>query len=54
MRINAAARMHGLKYASLMNLLKIKGVELDRKSLAHIALHEPDSFKKLVDTIKAA
>jgi large subunit ribosomal protein L20 len=54
MRINAAARIHGLKYASFMNLLKIKGIELDRKSLAHIALHEPDSFKKLIDTVQAA
>ncbi len=53
MRINAAAREHGLKYAALINGLKLKGIELNRKTLAHIALHEPDAFKKLVDTIKA-
>jgi len=53
MRINAAVREHGLKYNSFINLLKVKGIELDRKSLAHIALHEPDAFKKLIDTVKA-
>ena len=53
MRINAAARENGLKYAALIAGLKVKGIELDRKSLAHIALHEPEAFKKLVETIKA-
>jgi large subunit ribosomal protein L20 len=53
MRINAAAREHGIKYAAFINGLKLKGIELDRKSLAHIALHEPEAFKKLVETVKA-
>lgn len=53
MRINAAAREHGIKYAAFINGLKLKGIELDRKSLAHIALHEPEAFNKLVETVKA-
>lgn len=53
MRINAAAREHGMKYASFIAGLKTKGIDLDRKSLAYLALHEPDAFKKLVETVKA-
>ena len=53
MRINAAARVHGLSYAHFISGLKVKGIDLDRKSLAHLALHEPDTFTKLIETIKA-
>jgi large subunit ribosomal protein L20 len=53
MRINAAARQHGIAYGKFISGLKTKGIELDRKSLAHIALHEPDTFKKLVETVTA-
>lgn len=52
MRINAAARLNGLTYSKFMAGLKAKGVELDRKTLAHLALHEPENFKSLVDSVK--
>src|SRR5437660_12496895 len=48
-RINAACRMRGLRYGQLIAGL-IKGqVELDRKTLADIAVHDPDTFTKIVD-----
>jgi large subunit ribosomal protein L20 len=53
MRINAAARECGITYGVFISGLKAKGIDLDRKSLAHIALHEPDAFKKLIETVKA-
>lgn len=53
MRINAAVRQYGVAYGKFISGLKAKGIDLDRKSLAHLALHEPDAFKKLVDTVVA-
>ncbi|MCL2688905.1 MAG: 50S ribosomal protein L20 [Chitinispirillia bacterium] len=53
MRINAAARLNGTTYGKFMNSLKVKGIVLDRKSLAHLALHEPAAFTKLVQTVAA-
>jgi large subunit ribosomal protein L20 len=53
MRINAAVRELGMTYGNFIAGLKAKGIELDRKSLAHIALHEPEAFKKLAETVKA-
>ena len=53
-RINAAAREHGVSYSVLMNGLKAAGVELDRKSLAELAAREPAAFAALVDKAKAA
>ena len=51
-RINAAARLNGLPYARFMAGLKAKGIEIDRKMLAHLALHEPETFKSLVESVK--
>ncbi|MBT4989553.1 MAG: 50S ribosomal protein L20 [Rickettsiales bacterium] len=51
-RINAAARLHGLKYSILIDLLKKANINLDRKQLAEMAATSPDSFKTLVDTVK--
>jgi large subunit ribosomal protein L20 len=53
MRINAAARLNGIAYGKFISGLKARGIELDRKSLAHLALHEPEAFTKLVETIKS-
>jgi large subunit ribosomal protein L20 len=53
-RINAGARLHGLNYSQFMNGLKEAGIELDRKVLSDIAIHEPDSFKSLVEQAQAA
>jgi large subunit ribosomal protein L20 len=52
-RINAAARSHGLNYSQFMHGLKTAGVELDRKVLADIAVHDAESFAKLAETAKA-
>ncbi|MGE0108513.1 MAG: 50S ribosomal protein L20 [Bdellovibrionales bacterium] len=53
-RINAATRELGLTYARFMNGLKRLGIELDRKQLSELAIHEPSAFKALVDQVKAA
>ena len=53
-RINAGARLHGMNYSQFMNGLKEAGIELDRKVLSDIAIHEPDSFKSLVAQAQAA
>ncbi|MEO7135957.1 MAG: 50S ribosomal protein L20 [Vicinamibacterales bacterium] len=53
-RINAAAREHGLSYSVLMNGLKAAGVTLDRKSLSELAAREPAAFAALVEKAKAA
>jgi large subunit ribosomal protein L20 len=53
-RINAAARENGLSYGRLIDGLKKAGIELDRKVLADIAMHEPQTFKGLVEAASAA
>ena len=53
-RINAAARENGLTYGRLIDGLKRVGIELDRKVLADIAVHEPQTFKGLVEAASAA
>src|SRR3546814_250210 len=53
-RINAAVRMEGLTYGQFMHGLKLAGVELDRKVLADIAMHEGDAFKAIVAQAQAA
>jgi large subunit ribosomal protein L20 len=53
-RINAAVRMEGLTYSEFMHGLKLAGVELDRKVLADIAMHEAASFSAIIAQAKAA
>lgn len=53
-RINAATRMEGLTYGQFMHGLKLAGVELDRKVLADLAMHEAEVFKTLVKQAQAA
>jgi len=53
-RINAAARENGLTYGRLIDGLKKAGIEVDRKVLADIAVHEPQTFKGLVEAASAA
>ena len=53
-RINAAVRAEGLTYSQFMNGLKLAGVELDRKVLADIAMHEAEVFKGIVAQAKQA
>ena len=53
-RINAAVRMEGLTYGRFMHGLKLAGVDLDRKVLADIAMHEGEAFKAIVAQAKGA
>ena len=50
-RINAACRLNGTTYSAFINGLKIKGVELDRKILADMAVNDPQAFTKLTSSI---
>ena len=53
-RINAAARLHGLTYGRFINGLKAAGIELDRKVLADIAVRDPEAFKSLAEEVQSA
>ncbi len=53
-RITAACRAHGLRYSQFIHGLKLSGIELDRKSLSELAIHEPPVFDEIVDIAKAA
>ena len=53
-RINAAVREHGLTYGRFINGLNKAGIEIDRKVLADIAIHEPQAFQSLVKAASAA
>lgn len=51
-RLNAAAREHGLTYNKLVAGLKKAKIELDRKTLADIAVNDPETFKEIVSQVK--
>ncbi len=53
-RINAAARLHGLSYSRLMNGLSRAEIDVDRKVLADIAVHDPEGFGAIAEAAKAA
>jgi len=52
-RINAAARSHGVTYSRFMDGLKKASIEIDRKVLADMAVHDPAAFGSIVDKVKA-
>lgn len=52
MRINAAAREHGLSYSQFMGQLSAKNIQLNRKVLADLAVNNPEAFKAIVKKIK--
>lgn len=52
-RVNAAARANGLSYSAFMNGLKKAAIEIDRKVLADIAVHDKVAFTVLVEQVKA-
>jgi len=52
MRINAAARLNGITYGRLISGLKKIEIELNRKTLAHLAVNEPEAFTALVEKVK--
>lgn len=53
-RINAACRLNDMKYSQLMHGLKLAGIELDRKSLADIAVKQPEAFTQIASQAKDA
>ncbi|EOS60775.1 50S ribosomal protein L20 [Firmicutes bacterium M10-2] len=53
-RINAAARMNDLSYSRLMHGLKLANIEINRKMLSEIAIHDAETFTKICDEAKAA
>ena len=53
-RINAAARQRGVRYGELVNGLKKAEIELNRKMLAEIAVHDPAMFDAVVEAAKGA
>jgi len=53
-RINAAARQHGLSYSRFVNGLKKADIDLDRKVLADMAMNDPQAFEKLALLVKEA
>ena len=50
-RINAGARLNGMSYSAFIGGLKSKGIELDRKILADLAVHNPEAFAELVTNV---
>ena len=52
-RINAACRMRGLRYGQLIAGLQRAQVELNRKTLAELAVHDPDAFTRVVELARA-
>ncbi|HJA40398.1 MAG TPA: 50S ribosomal protein L20 [Firmicutes bacterium] len=51
-RINAAARMNGLSYSRFMHGLKLAGIEVNRKMLSEIAIHDEKAFAELAEVVK--
>ena len=51
-RINAAVREEGLTYSVFIKKLQDKGLELDRKVLADLAMNNPETFKSLIQSVK--
>jgi large subunit ribosomal protein L20 len=51
-RINAAVRMYGMTYSEFIGKMNVKGIELNRKVLADLALNEPKAFEAIVNAVK--
>ncbi len=51
-RINAAARQHGMTYSEFMGKVNAKGIVLNRKVLADLAMNNPQAFEKVVNMVK--
>ena len=51
-RINAGVREHGMSYSEFMGKLNSKGIELNRKVLADLAMNDPEAFKAIVESTK--
>lgn len=53
-RINAAARTHGIRYSQFIAGLKKANIELDRKALSEMAIHDPTAFTAVIQIVKDA
>jgi large subunit ribosomal protein L20 len=53
-RISAACKMNGMNYSTFMHGLKLAGIEMNRKMLSEMAIHEPEAFTALCETAKKA
>lgn len=51
-RINAGVRAHGMSYSEFMGKTKAKGIDLNRKVLADLAMNHPEAFKAVIDAVK--
>ncbi len=51
-RINAGARQHGMSYSQFIGKVNAKGVKLNRKVLADLAMNHPEAFKAVCDSVK--
>ena len=51
-RINAGARLHGMSYSDFMGKVNAKGIELNRKVLADLAMNHPDAFSAVIKAVK--
>ncbi len=51
-KINAALRPAGLSYSKFIGVIKKKGIEVDRKILANLAEHNPETFKRIIASVK--
>ena len=52
-RINAAVREEGLSYSKFMGMLKAKGIDINRKVLADLAMNHPEAFKAIVEQARS-
>jgi large subunit ribosomal protein L20 len=53
-RLNAASRQYGIRYSQFIYGLKLAGIELDRKTLSEMAIHDEAGFKDVCDKVKEA
>ena len=53
-RINAAVRAEGMTYSRFMHVLRLAGIDLDRRALSQMAIEDPNTFKTIVEAAKAA
>ncbi len=53
-RVAAAAKENGTSYSQLVGNLKKHGIEINRKMLSELAIHDPDGFRKLVEQVSPA
>lgn len=52
-RISAACQANGVRYSAFIHGLSVKGIQLNRKVLSELAIHEPEAFKKIVEQATA-